>query len=426
MQRLIIIFFTGILLSSCAESYMSLEERLGSLEAEKIDTISADTSVFKKAFEIHLLQPVDHNDPEGEKFSQRIYLSYAGADRPVVLVTGGYGAGRNYTTELADYLDCNQIIAEHRYFGESMPENAGWEYLNTYQAASDHHRIIELFSEMFSGEWITTGISKGGQTVMYHSYYYPDDADIRIPYVAPLNFGPEDPRIYTFLDTVGSEYCRDRVLAAQKHILENRDIYYPMMLEKAAENALTFTRVGGPGAAFEYAVLEYDFAYWQWGNTSCDEILIDADPEDVFNQFFGISDISYFSDQGIEGLEPFFYQALTEIGYYGYRFDLFEDQLEYVSDSGLPDFSFSAPQGVKLDYDYELMEKVDEYVRDADNFIFIYGMQDTWSSTGVQLSGRSNSLKVMKEGGDHRTRIANLPEEQQELVLTTLKRWLAE
>ena len=426
MKRIFVILLTGLLLSSCAKKYMSLNERLASLEAERIDTIKADTSVFKQAFEIHLLQPIDHNDPDGEKFSQRIYLSYAGADKPVVLVTEGYGAGRNYTTELADYLDCNQIIAEHRYFGESVPDSLDWEYLNTFQAASDHHRIIELFSEMFSGKWITTGISKGGQTVIYHSYYYPDDADIRVPYVAPLNFGPEDPRIYTFLDTVASEYCRERVLAAQKHILENRDVYYPMVLEMADNAGMTFNRIGGPEKAFEYAVLEYDFAFWQMGNTACEEIIIDSEPDSVFDQFFSISNIGYFSDQGIKGLEPFFYQALTEIGYYGYRFDVFGDQLQYVTDSEMPDFTFSAPEGVELVYDYELMKQVDEYVRDADNFIFIYGMQDTWSATGVQLSDRSNSLKIMKKGGDHRTRIRNLPEEQRELVLTTIHDWMNE
>ncbi|MEA1888047.1 MAG: hypothetical protein U9N72_12650 [Bacteroidota bacterium] len=162
------------------------------------------------------------------------------------------------------------------------------------------------------------------------------------------------------------------------------------------------------------------------GNTSCDEILINDDPQAVFDQFFRISDISYFSDQGIRGFEPFFYQALTEIGYYGYRFDMFGDLLQYVSDSDVPDFSFSAPQGVDLEYNYELMEEVDEYVRDADNFIFIYGMQDTWSATGVQLSGKSNSLKIIKNGGDHRTRIKNLPEDQRELVLTTINNWIRE
>ena len=426
MRQLILILFAGILLSSCAKKYMGLDERLSTLAAERIDTIMTDTSVFQKAFEIYLLQPLDHNDPNSEKFSQRIYLSYAGADKPVVLVTEGYNAGRNYTTELADYLDCNQIIAEHRYFGESVTDSPDWEYLNTFQAASDHHMIIELFSEMFSGKWITTGISKGGQTVMYHSYYYPNDADIRIPYVAPLNFGPEDPRIYTFLDTIGSEYCRERVFEVQEHILDNRDVFYPMMLGKANSAGMTFNRVGGPEKAFEYAVLEYDFAYWQWGNTSCDEILIDDDPDAVFEQFFRISDINYFSDQGISMFEPFFYQALTEIGYYGYRFDLFGDQLLYVSDADVPDFTFSAPEGIELVYDYELMKKVDEYISDADNFIFIYGMQDTWSATGVQLSGNSNSLKIMKKGGDHRTRIRNLPEELRELVLTTINEWINE
>ena len=426
MRQIIFILFTGIIFSSCAKRYMSLDERLSTLDAEKIDTIMADTSVFQKAFEIHLVQPLDHNDPDGKKFSQRIYLSYAGADKPVVLVTEGYGAGRNYTTELADYLDCNQIIAEHRYFGESLPDSLDWEYLNTFQAASDHHRIIELFSEMFSNKWITTGISKGGQTVMYHSYYYPGDADIRVPYVAPLNFGPEDPRIYTFLDTVGSEFCRERVLEAQNHILDNREVYYPMMLEKSRSAGMTFNRVGGPEKAFEYAVLEYDFAYWQWGNSSCNEIMIEADPEAVFDQFFRISDISYFSDQGITRFEPFFYQALTEIGYYGYRFDMFDDKLLFVSDSDAPDFTFSAPEGIELVYDYELMKQVDEYIRDADNFIFIYGMQDTWSATGVNLSGNTNSLKIMKKGGDHQTRIRNLPEEQREMVLTTINEWIKE
>ncbi|MDX2413813.1 MAG: hypothetical protein QNK33_01360, partial [Bacteroidales bacterium] len=130
------------------------------------------------------------------------------------------------------------------------------------------------------------------------------------------------------------------------------------------------------------------------------------------------------SDSGIEGLEPFFYQALTEIGYYGYNFKKFGDLLKYVEDSDLPDFAFSAPQSVELQYDYELMKEVDKYVRDADNFLYIYGMQDTWSATAVQLSGKSNSLKILKKGGDHITRINNLPQDQKELVLNTLDEWL--
>ncbi|MCA1756924.1 MAG: hypothetical protein LC649_05650 [Bacteroidales bacterium] len=418
-----ILILVFLVMASCGLNTVTIEERLATLEAVKIDSLEPD-SIFSRAWEIHLVQPVDHNNPDGERFSQKIYLSYAGADRPVVMVTEGYSAGRNYTTELARYLECNQIIVEHRYFGESGPDSLNWNYLTTWQAASDHHSIIETFSEVFRGDWITTGVSKGGQTVMFHSYYYPDDATVRVPYVAPLNFGPEDPRIYSFLDSVGTDYCRTRILEAQREILENRDIYYPMMLEMAEEEGYTFERAGGPEKVFELAVLEYDFAYWQWGKTSCDEIITEGEPEEIFNQFFGITDISYFSDSGISYFEPFFYQALTEIGYYGYRFDIFNDLLLYVSDGELPDFAFSAPDGVSLDYDYSVAENVDNYIRNASNFIFIYGMKDTWSATSVTLSGQSNSLKIMKKEGDHSTRIDNLDENDRELVLGTLNDWL--
>lgn len=427
-MRAILLFLVTISFISCNSSVPGLKETLASLDVRDIDTlVSPDTAIFSAAYEIHLLQPVDHNDPDGKQFAQRIYLSYAGTDRPVVLVTEGYTANRNYTTELARYLDCNQIIVEHRYFGESIPEDIDWQYMNTFQAASDHHRVIELFSELFTDKWITTGISKGGQTVMFHSYYYPDDADIRVPYVAPLNFAPEDPRIYTFLDTVGSDYCREKVYKAQENILINRDIYYPMMLELAEKQGLTFNRVGGPEKAFEFSVLEYDFAFYQWwGRYSCDDILLEGDPKEIFQQFFSISGPDYFSDSGLESYKAFFYQALTEIGYYGYQFNRFGDLLIYAKDSDLPEFTFGIPEGDLPEFDYKLMEDVDQYIRTADNFIFIYGMKDTWSATAAAISEASNSIKILKEDGGHTTRIRNLPEEQKELVLSTLKEWVGE
>ena len=424
MMKNYLFFVVAVLMLSCNNIPLTLEERLATLDIERIDTLLPDTSVFSEAYEIHLMQAVDHNNPDGDQFPQKIYLSFVGVDKPVVLVTEGYSANSNYTTELARYLNCNQIIVEHRFFGESVPDDLNWKYMNTYQAASDHHRIIELFSEVFKSKWITTGISKGGQTVMFHSYYYPDDADIRVPYVAPLNFGPEDPRIYDFLDTVGSEYCRDRVFEVQKLILKNRDIYYPMMLDEAGKMGYTFNRIGGPEVAFEYTVLEYDFAYWQWGRTPCEDIILEGDPENIYSQFFRISGLDYFSDTGIREYEPFFYQAMTEIGYYGYDFEKFGDLLQYAVDGEEPEFTFSAPEGVELEYDYDLMKKVDEYVRDADNFMYIYGMQDTWSATSVRLGDNTNSVKILKRDGDHTTRIRNLPAEQQEMALSTLKRWL--
>ena len=58
---------------------------------------------------------------------------------------------------------------------------------------------------------------------MFHSYYYPEDVDVRVPYVAPLNYGVEDKRIYSFLDQVGSAGDRDKVKRFQKNALKYQE-----------------------------------------------------------------------------------------------------------------------------------------------------------------------------------------------------------
>jgi len=259
-MRFFVIAVAVVFVTGCSNKTMTLEERLATLPADTIFRIEAD-SAFTEAWEIRLRQPVDHRNPDGPQFTQQVFLYYAGSDRPVVFETEGYGArgGRN---ELAMLLNANFIRAEHRYFEESRPDSAEWKYLTTWQAATDHHRIIELFKPVFSGKWATTGISKGGQTVMFHRYYYPDDVDVSVPYVAPLNFGPEDERMYRFLEKVGTEECRDRVFRFQKLALEKYESLFPMFQSFSEERGWTFTRVGGPEKAFEMTVLEYEFAFW--------------------------------------------------------------------------------------------------------------------------------------------------------------------
>jgi len=341
------------------------------------------------------------------------------------VITEGYN-GSYFRSELASLLNCNQIIIEHRYFEDSQPDTLDWRYLTGWQAATDHHRVIELFKPVFHGKWITTGISKGGETVMYHSYYYPKDVDVRVPYVGPLAFAPEDPRIYTFLDSVGTPECREKIFQFQKMILERRDVFFPMMLEMSEQRSWTFNSVGGAGVAFELAVLEYDFAFWQWGGTPCENIPMGGTDSEIFSHFARIGDFNYFSDQGIEPIQPFFYQSMTQQGYYGYRFERFEGLLQFASDSDRPDFMFALPEGINIEFDYEHNRKVHDYLlTKGNNFLYIYGANDTWTAAGVDLSGsQTNAVKVLKEGGDHRTRIMNLSDKEREVVLRKLSEWL--
>jgi predicted Zn-dependent protease len=49
------------------------------------------------------------------------------ADLPVVMVTEGYSRGFNYQSELAKAMGANQVIVEHRYYGESVPDSMDYE-----------------------------------------------------------------------------------------------------------------------------------------------------------------------------------------------------------------------------------------------------------------------------------------------------------
>ncbi len=420
----LLLVITGIflLLVSCQQEQISLSERLETLPDAEVTVIEHD-SLYNSAFEIHLQQPLDHQTPDGKKFSQRIFLSHIDSTRPVVVVTEGYTANRNYVTELARYLNANQIIIEHRYFGESVPDTMDWQYLNIEQAANDHHRVIELFKRVYPGKWITTGISKGGQTVMYHSYFFPKDVDASVAYVAPLNFSEQDPRANKFLKLVGTDSCRQVIHNLQAYLLRNKKIFYPMFLEQSVEKGFTFDRVGGHEKGYEYCVLEYQFAFWQWGNIPCSQIPdTSSSDENIFNHFSKTTGFRFLSDEGIEEMEPFFYQAMTELGFYAYDLEEFNGLIGYVTN---PVFTFAAPQDVKLDYDYEIMKNVNKYVSEkTGNFIFIYGENDAWSCSAVELSGSSNSIRIIKPGGSHGTRIRNLPENLQDSVFTALHQML--
>jgi len=419
------LFLTGALLVFIviqALAAVSLDDFLKRKEVKEVRTLQNE-STFERIIEVMIEQPLDHRDPEGATFTQRVYISHADPSQPVVMITAGYDAKYYYTSEITAELRCNQVMVEHRYFGRSMPDSLNWDYLDTWQAASDHHRIVTMFKELYPEQWISTGISKGGLAVMYHSYYYPEDVDVRVPYVAPLNFGLEDERIYTFLDQVGSPKERRKVKRFQTRALKNQEKYLDAFKSFSEEKGYTYELVGGLEKAYEYCVLEYSFAYWQWGYVPSKKIPgKTAREEEIIEHMNRVAGFDYFSDQHIVEYRPSFYQAMTEMGYYGYDLDAFGKYLKHVDN---PIFTFTIPESVDLTFDDELSIEIQHYIsEDAENYIFIYGEYDTWSATAVTSIGDPNSKIYFKEEGSHRTRINNMPEAQKEEVYATLESFL--
>jgi hypothetical protein len=391
---------------------VNLLERLKAISELKLDGIQLD---------LKFSQPVDHNNPDAGYFEQSIFLRHKNFDRPVVLVTAGYAARPNSINELTNLLDANQIIVEHRYFGKSLPDTMDYQYLDIRQAAADHHRIASAFKKIYQGKWVATGISKGGQTAMYYKRFYPDDVDMTVCYVAPLNFSDEEPRVYRFLDNVGDADCRAHIYDFQKLLLQKKSELLPLFKQYCSEKKYQFQI--GIEKAFEYCVLEYSFAFWQWQKESCKTIPSATDElYKIFDHFMTVSSPHYFADSGIKLYQPFFHQALNEIGYYGYDLDLFEGLLTQVTDRK---FTFCAPPGTIPEFNPDVMQDINEWLQHSgNNMIYIYGEYDPWSASAVELTGQTNSIVITKDGGSHTTRIKDLSEEDTNIIYSKIKEWM--
>ncbi len=390
-------------------------------DVQEVLPVVVDTTFFKSGYELRVKQPLDHSNPKGKSFLQSVFVSHLDYDRPVVYVTEGYASrGQPKPAELTSLLKGNQIVIEHRFFGKSRPDSMEWKYLTTEQAAGDHHHITLLLKSIYKGKWISTGISKGGQTTLFYRYYFPNDVDVSVPYVAPVNLSQEDPRIMKFLRTVGTQEVRDRIKRFQIGLLKRESEILPLIDTVAAMKGYTFSI--GKTMAYEFSVLEFPCGFWQYGHSPEEIPRADAPPDSFLTALDRIASLFYYSDRGIQMYEPFQYQAYTEIGYYGYDITDFKQYLTALKD---PSNVILAPRNVELKFNPTIMYNVYTWLRDhGNNILYIYGESDLWGATAMELSGKTNAVKIVNPGGSHTTRIANLPQSQQGIVYSTLEHWL--
>jgi PS-10 peptidase S37 len=380
---------------------------------------------FESAYELRIRQALDQADESKGHFYQKVYLSHRSVDAPTVIITEGYENPSNRIYELTDMLKANQVKVEHRYFGESIPDSLDYTHLNLKNATADLHRINTLLRSLYPKDWVSTGISKGGQTTIFYRYFYPSDVDVSVPYVAPLNTSMEDARIYQFLDTIGTKECRDKIYNLQKTLLENRQTVLEKIKWYAKGGKLNFTYLNLE-EAFEYAVLEYSFSFWQWGS-KCEDIPTKNTPLDAaIDHFLEVSGVSFFSDSDMKKYSSHYYQAGTEMGYYGYDISKFKGLIKALPSSKNPSAVFM-PKNAKGNFDGTLTNKVYNWVQDhGDQFVYIYGANDTWSATAVRPNSKRDALWYFLKGKDHaQARIKNLPDSSKKEILAKINQWLA-
>ena len=404
---------------------------------EKLKTIATiseikplDKGEFAEKYVTYFNQPLDHQHPEKGSFRQRVVVSHIGFDRPTVIVTEGYGASYalnpRYREELSKMFNTNMVFVEYRYFLESTPNPRDWQYLTAESSADDLHAVRQALKDIYPNKWIATGISKGGQTAMLYRTFYPNDVDITVPYVGPLCYGVEDGRHEPFLRQVGTEDERRKIEDFQLEVLKRKSTLLPRFEKHCQEKKYEFN--ASTEEIYDYSVLEYSFAFWQWGTPVSTIPANNASDDEIYKHFMAISEPSYFAKGG--GNESFFVQAARELGYYGYDIRPFKKYLSITSSKGYLKKLMLPDDAKDIKFDKTLSKKITKFLKKNDpKMIFVYGEIDPWSAaatTWLNTDKKENVHIFVEPRGSHLARINTLTKEMKQKAISILQKWLEE
>jgi hypothetical protein len=398
--------------------------KIHTLEGVSVTEITPGNG-YSRAFQLDISQPVDHNNPDGPKFTQRVYLSHLDEDVPMVFAPNGYRAGPLSQQEIAGILQANILNVTHRYFTDSKPEPTDWQYLTIQQSAADHHHIVELFKKIYKGKWISSGASKSGLAALFHHRYFPDDVDATIAYVAPFIFGVKDMRYPEYLRNIGGSECFDKLTLVQIYALEHRTAIIDLMETYIQSSGKTYSL--DRDLLLELHIMDYPFTFWQYYNYSCSSIpdTSATTPTEIFNHYNSIAPLSSFSDESIDYYAPFAYQAVTELGAPAYQTDYLSDLLIKIdpNDPGNPNYELLAPGGPDYTFNSSTISEIYNWLQSyGERIIYIYGSNDPWSAGAIELNPLLDAVFIMQADENHTVRITDLT--NQSIVYDALERWL--
>ena len=457
--------------------------RLDGIVSVDVITQSPDQSgdvAFKEKYIAWFEHPIDWNNTSGIKFLQRVEIGYQGLDNVNVVNVGGYALRTERfpiddRVELAKMYNANFINIEYRYYGDSMPAGlsddvpAMWEHLTNKNASNDFHNIMETLRGILSGSWVFTGVSKGGQTTNIFAYYYPDDADAYVSYVAPFCDGPEDPRLMEALfTTIGDdrfgaakakEY-RDIMMNFMVEAVRERDYVQPRYFRLVSDNVpygsedvyVSRDKILSLNVRYEENLIDTTLGIWQYYDNfgSFDEVLkmpqrYAAASEDrlpylraMLNVLRAANDDDIYQEIASKpvGVTYVYYvQTVKENGNYRLNFKYLrnaaeaagltitatdEDESEYYPKNLLK------PNLLKtLVYDKTLHDNIISWSQTTEsNVIMIYGKSDPWYF--VRLPDVSNpNVHIFKVDNNHRAKIlSGMTSEDKAEATALLDSWL--
>jgi len=380
------------------------------LEQDKKITITEtnDLENGEQLIKFTIKQPLDHNNPNGPYFVQNGSLLHRNYKLPIIFMPSGYGRSqvRHYNlthftfTKGKETGQPNILAVDHRYYGNNGLdfEQLDPQYLNIEQAAHDLHQIVNTFKKAYKSKWISMGYSKGGRTCIYHKYYFPNDVDATLSFVAPITLKEADDRFHDHIKKIHTPEEYTKMLKFQRLLLLKRDELKPLLEEWYRDNGLIMDRE--TDKVIEGIALGYPFVYWQYrsywrlGETS---ILKAPTIEDNADVIFNFLSSTYFLDSYSKTrntkYNPYYYQSRTQLGYplYG-EYEALSDLLLYYKNPSENPYVFN-PKAVQ-----DVLNWLDQK---GGNIIHFYGSKDPWTAAMYVNNPNVDGHTLIHNGGDH-------------------------
>jgi hypothetical protein len=399
-------------------------QQLPGITVEKRNSPAAGYSHYH----LTLLQSSNHNDADSIQFTQRIRLLLKDINAPVVLQTLGYGMSsdeRIALTEITQQLGANQIEVEHRYFMASRPVQVDWSTMTIEQAATDHHKIIELLKPILQGSWIASGRSKGGMTAAYLKRFYPQDLAGAVAYVAPLSLEMWDERFADYSLSIITPHCEAKYKAYQREALTRIDNLSAIVGNWALEHNYTANSNGYNVKNRVQAEIAMSWIYTDryYQDDLCSAIPSITDTDDELIEFmYQSTGFGFIVDEGLASWLPYHMQAAAQLGNFAVPLSHIEDLLTFdVKDFAINLLGLPMPEfqpHVMLDiYDWSKNE--------ATEMIFIYGQQDIFTGGVFPVeTDATRDIQLYIEPGTHGINITDLSTNSQSQISATLQRWV--
>lgn len=377
-------------------------------------------------FHLFLRVPIDHDDPSAGDFELFVTLHHRSREAPMVMHTTGYAISPDsYEVELSSLVGGNQLIVEKRFNGASVPD-AAWSVLDAHQVAGDGHVLVETLRLIYTGPWLRTGGSLGGEDAVYHHYYHPNDFVGVVSYVAPFVLGLADARFIDHFQTQVPQDCQDNIEQLQVVMLgAQRQAMLTELQARLMPNELTL--IGGHDPALETLVLEFAWITWQWNNPSlCGLLPSPDDPNldallltDLLDQFVGMETVT---DAFFELYFAYAYQAFTQLGRPAQPIDHLQGLVDpnyYDLETAIP------PPGEPLPFDDGFIPAIHAWLAgEASDVIFIYGGLDPWVAGRVDVGANPGVATYILPTGNHGTGIADLDGSEQTAIEAQLGAWI--